>query len=143
MNANNIVLPLSLGLGFGQPFQPSVDLTYLFESSVVLYGISHTAYNYYVSRHIALLWVYPVKARGLGVWYVILTRLVGYPHYRTLNANDYVVFGNAERKPHLLRPLASKREKYPGGVRLAVTLEPLQALLTGLSRTLSTPLSAP
>lgn len=109
----------------------------------MLYGISHTAYNYDISWHIALLWVYSVQAWGFGVWYVILSRLVRHPHYRASKADDYVGFGNAKRKPHLLGPLPSKREKYPGGVRLSVTLEPLQTLLTGLGRTLSTPLSAP
>ena len=134
---------MSLGLGFGQPFQPSVDFAYLFKGGIVLYGISHTAYNYDSPWHIALLWVYPVQAWGLGVWYVILARLVRHPHYRAPRANDYVGFSNAKWKPHLLCPLPSKCEKYPGGVRLSVTLEPLQTLLTGLGRTLSTPPSAP
>ena len=128
---------------FGQPFQPPVHLAYLLKAGIVLDGVSHTADNYYISRHIALSGINPVKTRGVWVGDVVLPCLVGYAHNWTLNANDYVAFSNAERNPCFLCSLPSKREKYPGGVRLTVTLEPLQALIAGLGRTLSTPLAAP
>ena len=108
MRARIMLLGCTLLLN-GQPFQPPVHPAYLLKAGIVLDGVSHTADNHYIARHIALFRVNSIKTRGVWVGDVVLPCLVGYAHNWAFLTDDDIPLLYCKWDASLSSPLTGER----------------------------------